>query len=1023
MQSIRDKKKLLILLVSIISGLAIIVTTVLATVLPRLNSFKSSNKEGNAVTVDELWNNGQFNSGNVRTLIETLSGTSGGTIDTISSNIGSGAITAAQIRNYTTNKTAGQSVIVTFGGFEWIVVYLSKAQNNADDPSDDVAGDVIVTLWLSGEYTLDKSTFGNSSRFWGTNNPSSGVPTNMYGTSYIRARLNNGGNYINITSNSANPTSVDQIYSPLSDYKFSAFVSNGDNADGELTPYLVTPAQISWQENGQSAKTTLGFSYNCSNENWTNTKTGATDDSNFYGDYNYAGKTFSGYGNSTWKDDYLWLPSFTETGYSDSRPGMWDLSVAERSNGTGSSWSRSADDVNGLSLYLLNSSGNYRNFDDVTNSFAVRPALHLNLTSVAATLPTVGELWDSSSEQFNLDNVQSLLNVLSNNTSGSIATISQNIDSNGGAINAGTIRAYTTGKANGETVTLNLGGFKWQVVYLSKAQNDADDPSDDVAGDVIVTLWLSGDETLDTSTFGNSSSYYGTDNPSSGVPTSMYGTSYIRAKLNNDGNYINITSNSANPTSVDQTYTPDPNYKFSAFVSNGSDADGALTEYLVTPAQISWQENGQSAQAIIGLTRNLSNENWTDNKIGATTDDNFYSNNNGVYNYAGKTFSGYGNNTWKDDYLWLPSLTEVGINSSATAGMWGLNVAERSNGNIDFWSRSACGGSSTTYGVYYLYSSGVNHGYNSVNYSYAVRPALHLNLNAVYDALYSVVTINYDSSQGNVTGAGEYTTGDTATLTATPNPNYRFVSWTNSAEEILSTDPTYTFEVTDDITITANFADWLTVTADTGTVTANKYLNQQSLMANVTLMPQSGYYISEFSFDNVNFYPIEYRSAILDADFDFALSVQYTASNNSNYVTLTLNTILMSYFDSNDTINIYLHLTTTPYTDLTTGGSVNGVAVSVALQDEDSTTLAAVGEARITGYSTLDGIDSVHVSAIAYSGYKFVGWQVDGEFLTTDGSTLYTATSDIPLSLVQNKQLIAVFTSRDNSNINDDTNN
>ena len=268
--------------------------------------------------------------------------------------------------------------------------------------------------------------------------------------------------------------------------------------------------------------------------------------------------------------------------------------------------------------------------------------------------------------------------------------------------------------------------------------------------------------------------------------------------------------------------------------------------------------------------------------------------------------------------------------------------------------------------------------------------------------------------------------GEDATLTATPNPNYRFVSWTNSEGTILSTNSEYTFEVTDDTSITANFeawTDWLTVTADTGTVTANKYLNQQSLMANITLMPQSGYYISEFSFDNVNFYPIEYRSAILDADFDFALSVQYTASNNSNYVTLTLNTILMSYFDSNDTINIYLHLTTTPYTNLTTGGSVNGVAVSVALQNENSTTLAAVGEARITGYSTLDGIDSVHVSALAYSGYEFVGWQVDGEFLTTDGSTLYTAISDIPLSLVQNKQLIAVFTSQDNSNINNDTNN
>ena len=263
----------------------------------------------------------------------------------------------------------------------WQVVYLSKAQNDADDPTDDVAGDVIVTLWLSGDEQLDTSTFGNSSSYYGTNNPSSGVPTNMYGTSYIRAKLNNGGRYINITSNGRNPTSVSQTYSPVSDYKFADFVQGG-----VLTQYMVTPEHISWQENGQSAKTTLGFSYNCSNENWTNTKTGATDDSNFYdsGDYNYAGKTFSGYGNDTWKGDYLWLPSLTETGYSDSRPGMWSLSVAERSNGTGYSWSRSAYNNNSSFASRLYSSGVDYSNNYVRYSYAVRPALHLNLSAIAS---------------------------------------------------------------------------------------------------------------------------------------------------------------------------------------------------------------------------------------------------------------------------------------------------------------------------------------------------------------------------------------------------------------------------------------------------------------------------------------------------------------------------------------------------------------------------------------------------------------------------------------------------------------
>ena len=384
--SMTQKRKITVgVSITIILSIAIIVTTVLATVLPRLNSFTSSNKT--AITISELWDGSSFNSANVKALLETLSGTSGGTIDTISSNIdsNSGAITAAQIRNYTTNKSSGESVIVTFGGFEWIVVYLSKAQNNADDPSDDVAGDVIATLWLSGEATLDTSTFGNSSSYRGVNDPNSGVPTNMYGTSYIRAKLNNGGRYIDIISNSSNPTSISMTYTAVSNYKFEDFVQ-----DGVLTQYMVTPANISWQENGQSAQETLQFDYNMSNENWTNIKMGATADSNFDGSgaYNYAGKTFGDYGNDTWKDDYLWLPSMTETGYNDTYSGMWNLSGAERSNGTANSWFRSASYYSSYNAYLLFSSGVIYSSTTVNFSRAVRPALHLNLTSVYDALPT-----------------------------------------------------------------------------------------------------------------------------------------------------------------------------------------------------------------------------------------------------------------------------------------------------------------------------------------------------------------------------------------------------------------------------------------------------------------------------------------------------------------------------------------------------------------------------------------------------------------------------------------------------------
>ena len=918
--------------ISLVLGLTIIAITVLATILPKLNSFNSDNKT--AVTIDELWGGSGFNNTNVIDLIETLSGVSGGTLDTINANItnSNGAITARQIRNYTINKNSGQSVIVTLGGFEWIVTYLSKSKS----------GDIVATLWLSGDYALDSSSFGDNIEFYGINNPNSGIPTNMYGTSYLRAMLNNGGNYIEIENNSSNPTSVLGNYDTNGydeNYKFKEFVSNGTHADGVLTSYIVTPEQISWQENGQSAMTTLNWRNNLSNENWST----ETADTGFYSSaYNYAHKQYS----DTWKDDYLWLPSFTEIGYDNSHLGMWSLSIEERSNGTGFSWSRSADYNNSSYVYGVLASGDLYGSHNISSLRTIRPAFHLNLTAVA-NAPTVEEIWNSSSEQFNLNNVQSLLNILSNSHSGSIATISQNIDSNGGAINASTIRAYTTGKANGDTVTLNLGGFKWQVVYLSKAQNNADDPSDDVAGDVIVTLWLSGDEILDTSTFGDSNRYNGTNNPNSGVPTNMYGTSYIRAMLNNGGNYINITS-SSNPTSVDQIYTPLSDYKFADFVQ-----EGVLTEYMVTPANISWQENGQSARTTLGFSHNMSNENWTDSKTGATADRNFFGDNN----YTNKTFNGYGNSTWKGDYLWLPSLTEAGYSSSRT-GIWGLSVAERSNGTTYVWSRSAS--RDTTLSACTFYSSGNNYRNGTVSYSYAVRPALHLNLSAVYDSFYRTILINYNSSQGIVEGDGEYIIGSTASLTATPATGYHFVNWTNSSGEILSTSATYKHPVTTNEIITANFAP-------------NTY--------SVTLDQQSG---TGGTASITATYNSAMPSATAPTRIGYTFQGYYTGENGSGKQYYTNTMASASNWTETTVTTLYAYWIINQY-DVTTTVSLNGGG-------------------QVTGGGTYNHGDSVTITATPNAGYMLDYWLVNGEIVPAQGIT-YTFT------ITQNMDITAYFKS------------
>ena len=69
---------------------------------------------------------------------------------------------------------------------------------------------------------------------------------------------------------------------------------------------------------------------------------------------------------------------------------------------------------------------------------------------------------------------------------------------------------------------------------------------------------------------------------------------------------------------------------------------------------------------------------------------------------------------------------------------------------------------------------------------------------------YTVTVDINDESMGEVIGAGSYKEGETAELAAAPAANHRIVNWKNG-EEVLSTDLTCSFEVTEDVTINVTF--------------------------------------------------------------------------------------------------------------------------------------------------------------------------------------------------------------------------
>lgn len=89
-------------------------------------------------------------------------------------------------------------------------------------------------------------------------------------------------------------------------------------------------------------------------------------------------------------------------------------------------------------------------------------------------------------------------------------------------------------------------------------------------------------------------------------------------------------------------------------------------------------------------------------------------------------------------------------------------------------------------------------------------------------------TIEYDkpkynvdvtAENGTVTGAGEYEEGAEATLTAAPAEGYEFTCWT-SGEDTVSTANPYTFTVTADVALVANFVavDYKDITFTVGKV-------------------------------------------------------------------------------------------------------------------------------------------------------------------------------------------------------------
>jgi uncharacterized repeat protein (TIGR02543 family) len=137
---------------------------------------------------------------------------------------------------------------------------------------------------------------------------------------------------------------------------------------------------------------------------------------------------------------------------------------------------------------------------------------------------------------------------------------------------------------------------------------------------------------------------------------------------------------------------------------------------------------------------------------------------------------------------------------------------------------------------------------SSYQFTITGNRAFVANFSAVPALQYSVFTSSNPITGGTTAGSGNYTSGASVTVSANPNSGYSFVNWTENGTTV-STSAAYTFTLTGNRTLTANFAlNSYTLTvisspAAGGSVTKNP--NQASYSAGstvqLTAVPNSGY--------------------------------------------------------------------------------------------------------------------------------------------------------------------------------------
>ena len=321
------------------------------------------------------------------------------------------------------------------------------------------------------------------------------------------------------------------------------------------------------------------------------------------------------------------------------------------------------------------------------------------------------------------------------------------------------------------------------------------------------------------------------------------------------------------------------------------------------------------------------------------------------------------------------------------------------------------------------------HCFNEIPFEYYGLIGIDDPYEVLFASLFTISVVVNPEDAGTVAGAGTYINGTEVTLTATPN-NSTFINWTIGDEQV-STDMVYSFTVTDDLALVANFLPKYEVTVSVnpteGGSISGAGIYDSGTECTLIATPNAGYAFGNWSIDGeiVSTEPsytfTVTASVNLTANFGILYPVSATVSpedagiiiGEGIYVSGTSAT-LIAYPNEGYAFNSWTLdgeiVSTEPSYSFTVTNTMNFIANFNALYSV-SATVNLENAGTIVGTGIYVSGTEATLIATANEGYAFNNWTLDGEVVSTEPAYTFTVTESVNLTAnfnaIRTRQLAA----------------